>query len=215
MIDNITKRTSHFDININTKTNSILIIQRWKYNWIANGFSEWSYEEKKKMHEAFEKEMVRVWNNRANLKPTGRSAFAKKYSSVSFRLTFDIQWFTSVGHWEVEVKKLAPKDYSHRPNVKWNEQKILLYSVDIDDMLKQKDPFRVTQKNIAHEFGHTLGNISNIPNMHADEYNPKSSFYEDKTSLMNVGMELRTRHFDHIIKEINKMIPDTQFILSI
>jgi hypothetical protein len=214
-MDNITKRTPHFDININTRNKSVLVIQRWKYNWLANGFSEWTYEEKKKMHEAFEKEMARVWNYRANLKATGRSAFAKKHATSSFRLTFDIQWVTSTGHWAVEVKKMAPKDYSRRPNVTWGQRKVLLYTVDIDSMLKQIDPYKLTQKNIAHEFGHTLGNFTSIPKMHGDEYRPKSSFFEDKASLMNVGMELRARHFDYVIREINTMIPDTNFILSI
>jgi hypothetical protein len=213
-MDNITKRTPHFDININTRNKSVLVIQRWKYNWLANGFSEWTYEEKKKMHEAFEKEMARVWNYRANLKATGRSAFAKKHATSSFRLTFDIQWVTSTGHWAVEVKKMAPKDYSLKPHVKWAEQKILLYTVDIDNVTKQIAP-KITQRNIVHEFGHALGNVRAIPNMHGDEYKLKSPFYSDSNSLMNLGMELRTRHFDYIIREINTMIPDTNFIISI
>ncbi len=215
MMHNITKRTSHFDIDINTRSNSILIIQRWKYSWNNNGFPDWSYEEKKKMHEAFEKEMARVWNNRTNLKPTGRSTFAKKHGNSSFRVSFDIQWFTSTGHWTVEVKKVSTKDYSNRPNVSWHEKKITLYTVDIKSLHKVGAPKGVNQVNIPHEFGHSLGNSSGIPKMHADEYNTGSSFYNDKNSLMNVGMELRARHFDFIIKEINTMIPDTEFIITI
>jgi hypothetical protein len=213
-MNNIVKKTLHFDININAIANDILIIQRWKYNWIANGFSNWTYNEKKKMHEAFEKEMIEVWNQKARVKPSGNSLFVKKHKQSVFKIAFDIQWVTSFAHWEVEVKKVAPKDYSHRPHVKWHEQKILLYSVDIDNMIKQSKPF-ITQKNIAHEFGHAIGNASGIPNMHSDEYNPRSSFYSDSNSLMNLGMELRARHFDYVIREINTVIPDTQFILSL
>jgi hypothetical protein len=213
-MDNIVKRTSRFDINIDTRTKNILIIQRWKYNWLSNGFSDWTYEEKKKMHEAFEKEMTHVWNERAYLKPTGNSVFANIHKLSSFKVSFDIQWVTSFAHWEVDVKKLAPNNYKYRPHVKWLEQKILLYTVDVDNVPKQLKPL-ITQRNIVHEFGHAIGNASGIPNMHSDEYNPKSSFYSDSKSLMNLGMELRGRHFDYVIREINTMIPDTQFILSL
>jgi hypothetical protein len=108
-MDNILKRTPRFDININTRTKNILIIQRWKYNWIANGFSDWTYAEKKKMHEEFEKEMGHVWNQKANLRPIGSSIFAKNHKQSIFKISFDIQWVTNNGHWEVEVKKSSSK----------------------------------------------------------------------------------------------------------
>jgi hypothetical protein len=91
----------------------------------------------------------------------------------------------------------------------------LLYIVDIENIPKQLNPFRLTQKNIAHEFGHTLGNVVSIKNMHGDEYKPKSSYYSDVSSLMNLGMELKARHFDYIVKEINTIMPNTHFILSL
>jgi hypothetical protein len=216
-MNNIVKKTLHFDININTIANDILIIQRWKYNWLANGFSNWTHAEKKKMHEAFEKEMIQVWNQKARVKPSGNSLFVKKHKQSVFKIAFDIQWVTSFAHWEVEVKKVAPKDHKNRPHVDWINQKILLYTSDVDDVPKQLKPL-ITQKNIAHEFGHTLGNASGVPNMHYDEYRNNQynrDFFSDKTSLMNLGMELRVRHFDYVIREINTIIPDTQFTLSL
>ncbi|OUL60266.1 hypothetical protein [Flavobacterium sp. AJR] len=214
-MEHIVKRTPRLDIDIDTKNKSILVIQRWKYNWLANGFPEWSYNEKQKMHQAFEKEMDITWNRKARLKPVGSSPFAKKHKNDVFRLSFDIKWVVSGEHWSVDISKVASRDFTNRPNVAWNIRKIKLYTVDIQSLHKVGAPKSVSQKNISHEFGHAIGNSSSIVNMHADEYRAGGAFYDDKVSIMNVGMELRTRHFDYVLREIRTMMPNTNFNLSL
>ncbi|MBP1221987.1 hypothetical protein [Flavobacterium sp. 1355] len=211
----IIKKTPRLDIDIDTENKNILVIERWKYNWISNGFNNWGYTDKQKMHKAFEKEMDKVWNRRARLKVTGSSKFAKDEKNAIFKLSFDIQWTVVNPHWNVDVIKVAPRDFSNRPYVNWNIQQIRLYTVDIIPLRKVGAPALVLQKNIPHEFGHAIGNSSSVPGMHADEYNSGGQFYNDKVSIMNVGMELRIRHFDFILREINSIIPNTNFNLSL
>ena len=47
--------------------------------------------------------------------------------------------------------------------------------------------------------------------MHADEYKPTNPYVRDRSSLMNVGNQLRSRHLDFIVAQLNTMIPDTTF----
>jgi hypothetical protein len=55
-----TKKTPYFDIDINSDSKNILVIQKWKYEWLANGFSEWTYPQKEDYHKKFEKDDVVV-----------------------------------------------------------------------------------------------------------------------------------------------------------
>ena len=118
-------------------------------------------------------------------------------------------------HWNVDISKVASTDLSNRPYVNWNTRKINLYSIDINSYRKVDATIGITQKNITHEFGHAIGNSSPILGQYADEYKSGGSFNSDKLSIMNVGMQLRLRHFDFILREINSMLPNTNFILSI
>ncbi len=70
------------------------------------------------------------------------------------------------------------------------------------------------QVTVAHEFGHAIGNTAKL--MRGDEYyNPyrtvQSPFATDASSIMNIGGKLRRRHFQGILEELNKMIPQTKF----
>jgi hypothetical protein len=213
----ITKKTAHFDIDINSDSKNILIIQKWKYEWLANGFSSWTYEEKQKMHKSFEKIIDGTWSNHAKVKISGNSKYAELYQKATFSITFDIQWITGTPfHFKVEVRKVTFKDYTKVvPSVDWSKNLIKLYSLDTIAMKKVGAPFGVRQKNIAHEFGHAIGNASGIKGMHADEYKTFSPYFNDKSSIMNVGMQLRKRHFDHLQNELNTMIPNTRFAINL
>ncbi len=68
------------------------------------------------------------------------------------------------------------------------------------------------QYPVAHEFGHAVGNSIYASNgMHGDEYKVTSSYYSDKISIMNAGMELRDRHLDFILSQLNTIINNTTF----
>ena len=65
----------------------------------------------------------------------------------------------------------------------------------------------------AHEFGHAVGNSKHAASGHGhgDEYKDGSDYKEERASMMNWGTELKKRHADHIIWELNKIIPNTRF----
>jgi hypothetical protein len=44
-----------------------------------------------------------------------------------------------------------------------------------------------------------------------DEYRPTLPHHADKASVINVGRELRTRHFRTMLEEMNQMIPGVRF----
>lgn len=212
----ITKKTAYFDIDINSESKNILVIQKWKYEWLTNGFSSWTYEERQKMHKSFEHVIDATWSNNAKVKVSGNSKYAELHNKEIFSITFDVQWITATPfHFKVEVRKVAPKNYENIPNVQWNKNLIQLYSVDTTALTKVGAPSGTKQKNVAHEFGHAIGNTSAIKGMHADEYKKTSSYFEEKTSIMNVGMQLNKRHFDYLQQELNTMIPNTRFTISL
>ncbi|MCX8534320.1 hypothetical protein [Chryseobacterium luquanense] len=215
----ITKSTPYFDININSDSGNIVIVQKWKYEWKANGFSEWQYPEKLNIHEKFEKAITSTWNGKAKVKVLGTSEFAKQNVSKVFTILFDVKWVTTNAHWDVIVSKLNRFNNNSRPVVDWNGRRIELYTMDVIPVGKKGAPKGLLQTNVVHEFGHSIGNHSNIKGMHNDEYSKSKiinkPYLEDKTSIMHSGMELRKRHFDYLEKVLNEMIPNTKFSISV
>ena len=65
---------------------------------------------------------------------------------------------------------------------------------------------------VPHEFGHAVGNSGALGR--GDEYNAGSVHLADTTSIMNIGRELRRRHFRTILDEMNRMIPNTTFAVA-
>ena len=47
--------------------------------------------------------------------------------------------------------------------------------------------------------------------MHGDEYKQSSSYFSDKSSIMNIGSQIQKRHIDYILSQLNGMIPNTVF----
>ena len=210
-----TKKTPYFDIDINSDSKNILVIQKWKYEWLANGFSEWTYPQKEDYHKKIEKAITSAWNNKAKVKISGTSDFAKENTSKVFTIMFDIKWVITNAHWHVVVCKQNKFDSIKRPVVKWSENKIELYTMDIIPVGKKGAPKGLLQTNVSHEFGHSIGNHSYIKGMHNDEYRKTSSFYDEKTSIMNFGMEVKVRHFDYLLKILKEMLPNTKFDISV
>jgi hypothetical protein len=62
---------------------------------------------------------------------------------------------------------------------------------------------------VEHEFGHAAGNTAVLDR--GDEYRRKSPHVSDKDSMLNIGNQLRDRHFTTIIEDLNTMITDCTF----
>lgn len=202
------------DIHIEEDRGTILIKQKWKYSWFkeANA-SEWTYLEKQKFHKEIDNIIWNSWGAHFFLKVTGTSDFAKRNEKTRWDVNFDIQWVTNSEHWEVNVTKYA-SDYTGNPtsSVRWNSRIIKLDTKDTSWRKRVRNQKKYYQYPISHEFGHTVGNsIYASSGMHGDEYSSTSSYLSDKHSLMNIGNNLRDRHLDFIISQLNLMLPNSNF----
>jgi hypothetical protein len=98
--------------------------------------------------------------------------------------------------------------------VNWNDQTIDLDTEDTQTVTREEGGKKHKQVPAAHEFGHAAGNSKFGPAGHGDEYPDSSPYKDEKESMMNIGSELKKRHADHLILELNKMIPDTTFAIK-
>jgi hypothetical protein len=121
----------------------------------------------------------------------------------------------------VNVSKIA-KDRLIQSSVLWADR---IVNLDTNDFTSRETCFGppknicVNQIPVAHEFGHTMGNIGAIHGGASDEYSDGSSggkkkrsqYLEDVYSMMHRGNQLRERHFEHLLTELHDLIPDTAF----
>lgn len=206
------KRTDRMDFFIEEKKNIILIQEKWQYIWHTQT-TPWNIAEKRKFHKEAELLISKIWSSYFKLKVEGSSDFVKRNIKTIFTVNFDIKWVLANPHWTVNITKIFPGNFE-TSYVIWDIRQINIDTEDLKLTLKdEQNSKKYYQFPIAHEFGHTVGNASAIG--HSDEYSadPKKNggFQLDYSSLMNVGNELRNRHLDYILKELNTMLPDTIF----
>lgn len=206
------KKTTRMDIFIEENRKTILVQQRWKYDWVhTSGTTPWTYTQQKNFHNEVDGLIWNKWGGRFKVKVRGISNFAKKHAFSEFVVNFDIRWVLSGEHWKVNVTKIPPNSYA-QSNVDWMAQKINLDTEDTSIIERIQNGVSYFQHPVAHEFGHAIGNsIYSDAGMHGDEYNTGSSFKLDRASIMNIGEQLRMRHIDYLLIELNKMISHTTF----
>lgn len=211
---NYSKKTNRMDIYVEDHRGSILVQLKWKYDWTnKQGTTPWVYNEKKNFHDSADKLIWNIWSNQIIVKTKGTSSFAQKYASTGFRVNFDIKWVLSGEHWVVEVKKIPPGHFQ-TSSVNWYSSSITLDTEDINPVNRNRSGVACTQYPVSHEFGHAVGNsIYASTSMHGDEYRSTSQYFWDKLSIMNIGDEIRRRHIDFLILELNGLIPNTNFYI--
>jgi len=208
------KYTDRMDIYIEEERKKIIIRQKWRYFWHESvGTSPWTYEEQKEFHNNVDRLIWNNWGEYFNLKATGNSDFAKKNQGKRWDVDFDIEWVLHSEHWKVNVTKYPSNHIGMiTSSVAWDAKEIKLDTKDTRPQARSRNGNQYLQYPVVHEFGHAAGNsIFARTNMHGDEYKPTSTFYHDKNSLMNIGSELRDRHLDYILEELNGVIINTRF----
>ncbi|WP_159280336.1 hypothetical protein [Tenacibaculum maritimum] len=196
------------DIHIEESRGTILIKQKWRYFWLNSmNTSRWTYSEKQKFHKEVDSLIWNSWGEHFFLKVKGTSDFAIRNIKKRWDVNFDIEWVQYGEHWKVNVKKNPSKTFM-KSNVKWYSKEMNLDTLDTSKQKRIVQGKNYFQYPVVHEFGHSVGN--SIAVGHGDEYN-SSSYSMDKNSLMNVGDELRDRHLDFIISELNTMITRSTF----
>ncbi len=214
--------------------------QRWKIDFIIEpGAAPLSYAEKVNYYFQLRTQIWTDWNSQrplphvagtktdaaseaiANLlnahngvliKVAGTSAFARKFKDSGIPIDVDILLHRHRPHWHVKVFRPKPGDENknkYRDEVSWDTRQIKLNYANTEPHQVCTEVRRpVCQDGFltpVHEFGHTI--------MADDEYTRGSRFIKDTNSIMNIGREVRPRHYRWIVQQLNTMLPHTRFSL--
>jgi len=199
-------------IDVDTSVGRVFVIQRWMYDWqVAPGQSPWTLAEKRAFHRGADRAIWHAWSNRAAFRVAGRSDFARRFPRQLVPVNLDARWVTGTPHWTVTATKLPPGQF-RTSFVNFARRTISLDTNDLAALTRSAGGVSAQQTPVAHEFGHSMGNIPT--HGHGDEYPAASAHNADKTSILNIGNQLRARHFDHLIGELNRMIPNTSFTVG-
>jgi hypothetical protein len=215
-MSHVSKQLPWCSIDVDTKAGQIIQQERWQYTWLVSPpFRRWTPAEMQAFHQKVDRVIWAAWSNRAFLSVSGASAFAKRFSGRSVPVFMDVRRVLAKGHWTVFVTKV-PEGRNLTSTTNWVTRSIQLDSNDIAARVRCVGPVRgvcMTQMPVAHEFGHAVGN-SRFAGGGGDEYPDRSQHTLDLGSMMNRGIELRNRHFDHLLAELTGIIPDTTFALA-
>jgi hypothetical protein len=203
-------------IEINLDTGGILVQERWKFHWrVRDGLRDWTDQEKSSFQLRADRAIWGMWSGRATLSAVGGSDFARRHAGRRLPVNFDIQPCTSQEHWNVTVWMIAPREF-RQSSVNWTARRITLDINDFDTRRSCQGTGAArqcsTQVPITHEFGHSVGNTSVLSR--GDEYRSSSAHSADRDSMLNVGDQLRVRHFQTLIEELNQIWPGTRFSVS-
>lgn len=208
------KNTSEFIIDLNTIENYFFISSHWQYSFKNKaGTTPWTEPEKMNFHNRADQLIWRCWSSKYQLQVKGTSDFAKKNLNTLFTVNFDIKRVYSNPHWTVEAIKILPGDFN-QSHIKWFSHQITLDTEDVKLFNRFNSAKTYGQYPISHEFGHVTGNIP-LYGLHGDEYLPASIYHSDTSSILNIGNQIRARHYDYLLMILNDpffpFIADTHF----
>lgn len=200
-------------IDIVVHESRVFFQQRWKYTWqVTPPLLDWSVDEKRKFHTEVDRQIWASWSNRVQLSVTGTSDFAKRFATTKLPMNLDVRWVLQGEHWDVTAVKVDESNMPHN-FVEWAARKIRLHTSKLKayNACTNGTPQVCSSgfKSVPHEAGHAFGNSSTLGR--GDEYASTSPHLADTDSILNIGTDLRKRHFRTILEEMNKMIPNTTF----
>jgi len=192
-------------IDIVRHEHRIFFQQRWEYQWLVDvGQSAWTLQQKRELHAKVDRLIWRSWSYRVKLVATGAHEVAR---GGPWPVNLDVRWVTKNPHWNVQVTKVAAGT-TGVGEVFWNDRRITLNTTDLvpyQACTSAATPVcRADFHAVPHEFGHAFGNTAVLSR--GDEYTATSAHLADTASILNVGTELRVRHFRTMLEEMNKMV---------
>lgn len=211
-MSHVTKDTGWCSIDIDTTTGRIFLQERWQYTWLVRApLLPWTLQQKRNFHNAADRAIWAAWSNRAKVRVTGGSQFARSFAGRDLPLELDIRWVLARPHWNVNVTKIPANQFA-TSSVQWSARIITFDSNDthLRTFTHGAGTPNTTQMPVAHEFGHAIGN-SIVIGHEGDEYVAGKPHNADVSSIMNTGHSLRVRHFETIVNELNTMIAGTTF----
>lgn len=211
-MSHIVRRPSWGVIDLDTQTGHIFVQEEWRYVWhVDAGARAWTLAERRAFHHAADAHIWGRWSNRLRVRPAGTHHLATLHHDLP--IEFDVRWVLRAGHWTVHVTKIAPGVDSPRSYVDFAARTIHLDTLDVVPHGVGNDAGQSRPRffTIPHEFGHTLPDRSGSAAPVDDEYNAGHAFLADTDSLMNIGLQVRTRHVQAVVDELNQMAPNLQF----
>jgi hypothetical protein len=218
----VTKEESWAKLVIDTTTGTIMVLERWKYNFTSGpGLKDWTSGERIRFHRSVKAQISRGWNRKVKLKTSGAAPFAHKFKTAG--VAFIVRRVWKDQHWTVDVRKMpagsTPTSFISnvdRPHLRINLDSADLASYTPTNAAGASHTFLA----VPHEFGHTFPDVD-------DEYNAPDAppltlegmidfaaqvaHLLDTNSIMNIGNEIRGRHLEPILDSLNTMIPDCKF----
>lgn len=211
-MSHIVRRPAWGIVDLDTTSGHIFVQEEWRYIWqLEAGASPWTLAQRRQFHHTADAHIWGRWANRARVRPSGTHALARAHRDLP--LEFDIRWVLTGGQWTVFVTKLAPGSDSPRSYVQFASREIHLDTLDVvphgvgNDAGQARPGFYT----IPHEFGHTLPTGAGAAAPVDDEYGAGHAHLADTDSLMNIGRQIRGRHIQAVVDELNAMLPDLQF----
>jgi hypothetical protein len=198
-------------IDIDTTHGRVFLQERWKYTWeVQPPMADWTLAEKRAFHNSVDRQIWASWSSRVRLSVTGAGHLVRRFSRHGVPINLDVRWVLHHEQWNVTVRKLVPGLFAHS-TVDFAARRIELNTNTATvtrDACNAATPAvcRPGFRSSTHEFGHTLEN--------RDEYTAGSAFLADDRSIMNVGQQLRERHFATIVRELNTMIHGVTFAVG-
>lgn len=215
-MSHIVRKTDWGEFDIDVNKARVFFQQRWKYSWqvkaAAPALAAWTLKEKRAFHHQVDQQIWASWSNKVTLRVSGTSDLAKKLKSKRLPIDLDVRWVLKDEHWNVTVWKNPSTDMPHN-SVQWTARTIELHTSKMKPYEACTDATpkvcTVGFKSVPHEFGHAIGNTSVLGR--GDEYASDSPHLADTDSILNIGRQLRERHFKTMLEEMNKMVPNTTF----
>jgi len=211
-----TKNTSWGIIDFDDTAGAVFVQQKWLYQWMLwNGvIAHWTYQEKLRFHSIADKQIWGFLSNKLRLVVTGASPIAQRFAGRQIGLNFDVKWVvTPPMHWTVIVWKMPPlaNPTTHISYVDIATKTIHLDTADLEPYHPSNQAGQPSAgfNAVPHEFLH--GILSGNQTANPDEYLNTSPHIADTPSIMNIGRELRQRHFAAVVAELNTLVPNLRF----
>lgn len=222
IIRNVTER---MEVALDTEEKVVWVIQRWRCRFVSERYNDkWKEDEMRRFRQLTRTYIEAIWSKAAHMviDSTSGTAFNQTYGGTEFLVKAKLEFVECGEHWSAVIYK--NRTPSNAGFMCWATREIYLTKsawVNPTGVRDRNGVPAACQIIVAHEFGHMFGNTSfasedGARNQYTgDEYEQDSPFYYDKCSIMNIGSELRTRHFAYLRDLLQSMVPGTQFSVKL
>lgn len=221
IIRNVTER---MEVALDTEEKVVWVIQRWRCRFVSERYSDkWKENEMRQFRRLARTYVEATWSKAAHMvvDSTSGTAFNQTYGGTEFLVKVKLEFVECGEHWNAVIYK--NRNSREDAFVHWDRRAIYLTKSPwgVPNRIRDRNGVPVPcQIIVAHEFGHTFGNCPTAGNAAkhqytGDEYEQDSPFYYDEASIMNVGSELRTRHFAYLRDLLQSMVPGTRFSVKL